>query len=79
MYHELGGDHYDRRNPERTAKRLTQRLERMGVLVDPGVGCKARFSIQIAATSQFFDQGSFQEFVSNRILILIGQSVPNPW
>ncbi len=31
VYHELGGDHYDRRNPERTARRLTQRLERMGI------------------------------------------------
>ena len=33
VYHELGGDHYDRRNPERTAKRLTQRLERIGYQV----------------------------------------------
>lgn len=30
VYHELGGDHYDRKNPERTARRLTQRLERIG-------------------------------------------------
>lgn len=30
IYHEIGGDHYDRRNPERTARRLTQRLERIG-------------------------------------------------
>jgi transposase len=33
VYHEIGGDHYDRRNPERTAKRLTQRLERIGFKV----------------------------------------------
>jgi hypothetical protein len=30
VYHELGGDHYDQKNPERTARRLTQRLERIG-------------------------------------------------
>jgi transposase len=33
IYHEIGGDHYDRRNPERTARRLTQRLERIGFQV----------------------------------------------
>jgi transposase len=33
VYHELGGDHYDRKNPERTARRLTQRLERIGYQV----------------------------------------------
>jgi transposase len=33
LYHELGGDHYDRKNPERTARRLTQRLERIGYQV----------------------------------------------
>jgi transposase len=33
VYHELGGDHYDRRNSERTARRLTQRLERIGYQV----------------------------------------------
>ncbi len=32
-YHELGGDHYDRKNPERTARRLTQRLEHIGYQV----------------------------------------------
>jgi transposase len=32
-YREIGGDFYDRRNPERTAKRLTQRLERIGYQV----------------------------------------------
>jgi transposase len=29
-YQEKGGDHYDRLNPERTKRRLTQRLERLG-------------------------------------------------
>jgi transposase len=33
VYQELGGDHYDRKNPERTARRLTQRLERIGYQV----------------------------------------------
>jgi transposase len=33
VYHELGGDHYDRKNPEKTARRLTQRLERIGYQV----------------------------------------------
>jgi hypothetical protein len=33
VYHELGGDHSDRKNPERTARRLTQRLERIGYQV----------------------------------------------
>jgi transposase len=33
IYHEIGGDHYDRRNPDRTARRLTQRLERIGFQV----------------------------------------------
>ena len=33
VYHELGGDHYDQKNPERTARRLTQRLERIGYQV----------------------------------------------
>ena len=30
VYAELGGDHYDQKNPERTARRLTERLERIG-------------------------------------------------
>jgi transposase len=38
VYHELGGDHYDRKNPERTARRLTQRLERIGYQVTLTVG-----------------------------------------
>lgn len=33
VYHELGGDHYDQKNPERTARRLTERLERIGYQV----------------------------------------------
>jgi transposase len=33
VYQELGGDHYDRRSPERTAKRLTRRLENIGYTV----------------------------------------------
>jgi transposase len=33
VYHELGGDHHDRKNSERTARRLTQRLERIGYQV----------------------------------------------
>jgi hypothetical protein len=32
-YREAGHDYYDRRNPERTARRLTQRLERIGYQV----------------------------------------------
>ena len=30
IYQEAGGDVYDRRNPERTAKRLARRLQRIG-------------------------------------------------
>jgi hypothetical protein len=30
IYQEAGGDIYDRRNPERTAKRLARRLQRIG-------------------------------------------------
>jgi transposase len=30
VYHELGGDHYDQKNPERTARRLAERLQRIG-------------------------------------------------
>lgn len=30
IYHELGGDHYDQKNPARTARRLTERLQRIG-------------------------------------------------
>jgi hypothetical protein len=33
IYHEIGGDHYDRLNPERTVRRLTKRLERIGFQV----------------------------------------------
>ena len=33
VYQELGGDHYDRRSPERTAKRLTRRLQNIGYTV----------------------------------------------
>ncbi|MBV9085805.1 MAG: hypothetical protein JOZ62_24285, partial [Acidobacteriaceae bacterium] len=29
-YRERGGDYFDRRNPERTARKLTKRLERIG-------------------------------------------------
>ena len=32
-YHDAGGDYYDRRNPTKTAKRLTRRLERLGFAV----------------------------------------------
>ena len=32
-YHEAGGDYYDRKNPTKTAKRLTRRLERLGFAV----------------------------------------------
>ena len=32
-YREIGGNYYDRRNPERTAKRLTRRLEQIGYKV----------------------------------------------
>jgi hypothetical protein len=30
IYREVGGDVYDRRNPERTAQRLARRLQRIG-------------------------------------------------
>jgi transposase len=33
VYRERGGDYFDRRNPARTAKRLTQRLEQIGFQV----------------------------------------------
>jgi transposase len=33
IYREAGGDVYDRRNPERTAKRLARRLQRIGYAV----------------------------------------------
>jgi len=33
VYQELGGDHFDRLNPTRTTKRLSQRLERLGYQV----------------------------------------------
>jgi transposase len=29
-YRERGGDHFDRRHPERTARKLTRRLEHIG-------------------------------------------------
>ena len=32
-YREVGGDYYDRKNPERTARRLTKRLEQIGYKV----------------------------------------------
>jgi transposase len=32
-YHERGGDHFDRRNPERTARNLSRRLEAIGYRV----------------------------------------------
>lgn len=32
-YYERGGDHFDRRNPERTARKLTRRLEAIGYQV----------------------------------------------
>lgn len=32
-YQELGGDYFDKLNPERTAKRLVERLERLGLTV----------------------------------------------
>ncbi|HEX4485249.1 MAG TPA: hypothetical protein VH088_03225 [Terriglobales bacterium] len=35
IYQEAGGDVYDRRNPERTAKRLARRLQRIGFEVTP--------------------------------------------
>jgi len=33
VYYERGGDYFDRRNPERTAKKLTRRLEQIGFQV----------------------------------------------
>jgi hypothetical protein len=32
-YHELGGDYFDKRRPEATAKRLVKRLEQLGFSV----------------------------------------------
>ena len=32
-YRELGGDYFDQRRPEATAKRLTRRLEKLGYQV----------------------------------------------
>src|SRR6185437_7318431 len=32
-YYERGGDHFDRRHPERTARKLTRRLEAIGYKV----------------------------------------------
>jgi transposase len=32
-YHERGGDHFDRRHPERTARKLTKRLDNLGFQV----------------------------------------------
>ena len=37
-YREAGGDVYDRRNPERTAKRLVRRLQRIGFEVTVAAG-----------------------------------------
>jgi hypothetical protein len=34
-YRDAGGDYFDRRDPARTAKRLAQRLERLGFDVVP--------------------------------------------
>ena len=49
VYRELGGEFFDQLNPERTRKRLTQRLERLGYEVvlkpapaDPGVPPRPR-------------------------------------
>ena len=33
VYQERGGDYFDRRNPARTAKKLTRRLEKIGFQV----------------------------------------------
>jgi transposase len=44
-YHERGGDHFDRRNPERTARKLARRLEAIGykvTLVAPAKPLPAR-------------------------------------
>jgi transposase len=44
-YHERGGDHFDRRNPERTARKLSRRLEAIGykvTLVAPAKPAPAR-------------------------------------
>ncbi len=37
-YRELGAQHYDRKNPLKTAKRLTRRIEALGYTVDIQVG-----------------------------------------
>jgi len=44
-YQELGGDYFDRLNPGRTARRLLQRLERLGlkVTVEPSADLTLRF------------------------------------
>lgn len=45
-YHELGSDYFDKLHPERTAKRLVQRLERLGlnVVVTPSQPLTVRIS-----------------------------------
>lgn len=41
QYQEQGGDYFDRRDPEKTAKRLAKRLERLGFAVVPKApGCE---------------------------------------
>ena len=56
VYRELGGEFFDQLNPERTRKRLTQRLERLGyeVVLTPAKaasracsGAAARASLQV--------------------------------
>jgi len=63
VYHESGGDHYERKNPEGMAERLTQRLGRIGrqTLCDliirlrsPACGCADRLD---SATGEISTNG----------------------
>ena len=52
-YRELGGDYFDKQRPEATAKRLVQRIERLGYAVmlqqlpTPGAASAIVFSDQL--------------------------------
>lgn len=53
-YYERGGDHFDRRNPERTARKLTRRLEAIGyrvTLVPPAKPAAPRPKLPAAKSS----------------------------
>jgi hypothetical protein len=69
VYREPGGDYFDQRNPERTAEKLTKRLDRSGFRWPSRTGlsphCPQARSYPRRSAPDVIDGGSVNAFTTN--------------